>query len=412
MRLVRNWLFLAACGALCLPLAAEEPIPGDPPLPADAKILPAGPIIPDGTVKDSLGTVTVRPVPDANEPEPACFKQVAYLRDHHDDIMAISYLREIVTGQTTSLQDHSRAIIELADCLEDHHQDAEALCWLKVWMSQFSARPEMGAVSYRVGQLYSRMGLPDLARDAFYLTLAHTVNQAQVQDQNDLQNYTKLTTATLWLMATNEYQSGNWQRASELFARYRKEAPAATPISLENSSYLEADCYYQLHQIDKAAALYGDTLEQHPFNPLGPLARLRMYHLDLLQHHPEKARDEMQALVWTVRTAFPKDEAYWQKQTAQLLLALNAKDGNILPPLVQTSSHLPPQGKTWQDLISHYDALVGYQLGSAQGKNADAANSSLKTNDHHGLLEDQDLAAVSRYMDVLLPPPQPAGSTE
>ena len=143
---------------------------------------------------------------------------------------------------------------------------------------------------------------------------------------DDLRRYTELTVGTLWGLATNEYRSGQWDRAAELLARYRKECPTASPLSLEKSAFLQADCYYQLKQTDKATALYEQTLQQHPFNPLAPEARLRLYHLYVIQKQPEKARDELESLAWTVRTVWPQEETYWQKQTAQMLLASQQKE--------------------------------------------------------------------------------------
>jgi len=409
---MRRWLILTAFGLANLAsshLLAQNSSAA-PGLPADSEAQMPDAVKSPDSFRDSIGRVSIRPVPDVAEDEPLCFVRVEYLRKHNDYIMAISYLRELVTNGNLRSQYRARAILELADCLDHERQPAEALCWLKIWAELYPARPEFGAVAYRTGSLYSRMGLPDLARDAFYLALAHSVNDAQVHDAEDVQRYMRLTEGTLWAMAANEYENGQWARGAELFIRYRKEAMAASPLSLEKAAFLQADCYYQLKQVDKATSLYEETLKQHPFNPLAPEARLRLYHLYVLQKQPDKARDELEALAWTVRTVWPKDETFWQKQTAQLLLTLNQKDTAILPPLVKQSAQLSPQGKTWQETLNHYDALVSYEAGTTQATVGGKGNSSPNADALHGLPEEEDLLAMNRSLNQLLPTPRTAST--
>ncbi len=276
-------------------------------------------------------------------------------------------------------------------------------------MELYPSRPEIGAVAYRVGYMYTQMGFSDLARDAYYLALAHTINEGHVQSAEDLKRYTELTVGTLWGLATNEYHAGKWARAAELFARYRKECPTASPLSLEKAAFLQADCYYQLKQRDQAISLYEETLSAHPFNPLAPQSRLRLYHLYYVNKAPDKAREELEALAWTVRTVWPQDETYWQKQTAQLLLALNQKNEDVLPPLIQSSSHLSPEGKTWQEALNHYDALVSYQA-KANAIMDDNVDSSSKAEPRRALPEEVDLLNLNRSLDQLLPPARTASN--
>jgi hypothetical protein len=243
-----------------------------------------------------------------------------------------------------------------------------------------------------------------LARDAYYLSLAHAVNQGQMKNADDVAQYNRLTTATLWGMAANEYQAGQWSRAAELFARYRTEATAATPLSLEKAAFLQADCYYQGKQADDALKLYDETLTKHPFNPLAPQGRLRLYHLYVLKNAPEKAQGELEALIWTVRTAYPKDEAYWKSRTAEFLLAINQKNAEALPPLVRESAQLPPEGKSWQEALDHYDALVSYQVVKTHAIADSHANSFSKIGDQNTLEEENDLLAMNSRLNQVLPP--------
>ncbi len=410
---MRRWMILVGLGFASIPLFADD-APADstnaaPGVPSNLTSIPRVHLHVDGGVRDSLGSVAVHATNDVPEDVPPCFKQVDYLCQHNDPVAAISYLRKVVANGNVLPQDRARAILELADLLGATHQEAEALCWLKLWTDLFQARPEYGAVAYRIAALYSKMGLPGLARDAYYLALAQTINQGQVKGSNDLAYYARLTNATLWGMAANEYQSGQWARASELFQRYCKEATGASAISLEKATFLQADCYYQLKEGGKAMSLYEETLAKHPFNPLAPQARLRLYHLYMTKNEPGKAKEDLEALAWTVRTVWPKDEVYWQRQTAQLLLALNQKNVEVLPPLLQKSAQLPPEGKTWQDAISHYDALVGFQQ-AFKRKIMDTTGDSSKASDHPGLSEENDLLALGRDLNQVLPP-EKASST-
>lgn len=402
---MRRWFFLLACGLGCIPAYAQIAAP-DPeatmPIPLSAPLANRD----DGTIHDSIGLVSVRPLPDVIEAEPVYLQRVDYLRQHNDNITAISYLREIVNNVNILPQDRARVILELADCLSLQGEKAESLCWLKIWMQLYPTRPEFGAVAYRVGTQYMQMGLPDLARDAFYLALAHAVNQGEVKNANDVKEYTRLTEATLWGLAANEYQNGQWARAAQLFDRYRKEATTASSLSLEKAAFLQADCYYQLKLADKALPLYEQTLAQHPFNPLAPQARLRLYHLYLIKHESKPAEEDLEALVWTVRTVWPKEETYWQKQTAELLLALNQKDITVIPPLLQQSAQLPSQGKTWQDALNHYDTLVRYEAETTQASQDDPGASTGSAGAQHVLPEDEDLLAMDRSINQLPPAPR------
>jgi tetratricopeptide (TPR) repeat protein len=359
----------------------------------------------ESDIPDSIGALTVRPVPDPVEDEPPFMKEVQYLRDHNDSKMAVTYLQKVVVNASLPARYRAQAILELADALGESGQTADELCWLKIWMQMYPMRPEIGAVAYRMGTLYTRMGLSDLARDQFYLALSNAVNHGQVQGAADLQQYTRLTTGTLWALAQNEYQSGDWERAAELFDRYRHEAQSPPAGALARAEYLQADCYYQLRQNAQATTAYEAVLKEHPFHPLAPEARLRLYHLDMLAKQPKQAQAELEALVWTVRTVWPKDEAYWQKRTAELLLGLNRRNAAVLPPLVAKSSQLPAQDKAWQAELGHYDKLAKLEATILQSNMSASQPSSSPAGTTTGLAEQDDLLAMRQSIDALAPPP-------
>jgi tetratricopeptide (TPR) repeat protein len=404
MSFPRPWIILAALVLAGLPILAEDKnaAPADPNAVTDATRGAA-------SFSDTISS-PAKSTKDVNEGSTACFIHADYLRAHHDPYLAVSYLKEIATNSTVLPQDRARAIVELADTLQSQGNEAEALCWLKTWCALFPARREFAGVAYRIASFYDKLGMTDLARDAYYLSLAHAVNQGDMIGKDDLTYYSKLTAATLWGLADNEYEAGQWSRAAELFERFRNQATAATPFSIEKSEYLQADCYYQLKQADNAIKQYDSTLAQHPFNPLAPQARLRLYHLYVMKGLPGKAQAELESLIWTVRTVFPKDESYWQKETAQLLLAINQKNFDVLPPLVKESALLPSQGKTWQETINHYDALVSYQVVKTGGMPGRQTDSFSKIGDKNSLEEQRDLLVMNDRLNKVLPPVPPAAN--
>lgn len=412
-----RWMLPLAGGLACLPAIADglAKVPASPlsgafskaaaaysPSPAaSSDSAPAAPAQVDPESLDSVGALTLRPVPDPVEKLPAFLKHVDDLRQHDDEAMAADYLQNVVVNNPDLPErDRARAILELADSLQILHRRAERLCWLKIWMGLYSGRPETAAVAYRMGSIYTRMGLFNLARDSYYLALSYAINHGQVQDAADLAHYQRLTNGTLWALAQNEYQAGQWARGAELFDRYMREAAGASASSLEKAAYLQADCYYQLHQNDKAAVAYSGVLTKHPFYPFAPEAHLRLYHLDILAHKPEQAQAELQALVWTVRTVWPKQEPYWQKRAADLLLALNRTNGKTLPPLLARSARLQAQDKTWQGELDHYDKLAKFEAATMQTIHPQASASPAAA----GLREQDDLAAMQHSIDELAPP--------
>ncbi len=423
---MRGWHLLLALAAAVVSARADVSLapPPDPAVPVakhappPAKIAPPAAAQPpadsvpfrhdDSDIPDSIGAITVRPMPDAEEAEPAFMKQVDYFKEHHDPSMAISYLEKVVVNPDLSPHDRSEAILVLSDGLAAQQQVGNALCWLKIWMQLYPARPEVGAVAYRMGALYTRMGLSELARDSFYLALSNAVNHGQVQGAGDLQHYTRLTVGTLWALALNEYQAGAWARAAELFDRYEHEAQSPPLGTRARGLYLQADCYYQLHDRDKATAAYAQALKQHPYYELAPEAHLRLYHLDLMAKKPDRAQAELEELVWVVRTVWPAQEAYWQQRTATLLLALNHDNLETLPPLLKKSTLLGAQDKAWQADLGHYDRLASLiatipetmpSTPSPQPAGAAAP----------GLGEQEDLTAMSQSIAALAPPKISAG---
>ena len=181
-----------------------------------------------------------------------------------------------------------------------------------------------------------------------------------------------------------------------------REATTATPSHLEKAAFLQADCLYQLRKMEPATSAYELALQKHPFNPLAPSARLRLYHLYVMQNKPALAQGELQALIWSVRTAWPQDEAYWQEQTAETLLALNQHNTGVLPALVAKSNRLPAQDKSWQMQLAHYDRVASFRA-CLPPKTTDVFPPTVSSAPSFATAEQGDLANMQREIDELGP---------
>ncbi|MEI9998747.1 MAG: hypothetical protein WDO13_06035 [Verrucomicrobiota bacterium] len=65
---------------------------------------------------------------------------------------------------------------------------------------------------------------------------------------------------------------------------------------------------------------------------------------------------------------------------------------------------LPPQGKSWQDALNHYDALVSYEGGEDHSGAGLHADSFSKVGDQNSLEEENDLLAMNSQLYQVLPP--------
>jgi len=71
---------------------------------------------------------------------------------------------------------------------------------------------------------------------------------------------------------------------------------------------------------------------------------------------------------------------------------------------------LSPEGKTWQEALNHYDALVRYEAGTTQATMGGPVKSSSRNEAFHALPEEEDLLAMNRSLNQLLPPPRTAST--
>ena len=109
-----------------------------------------------------------------------------------------------------------------------------------------------------------------------------------------------------------------------------------------------------------------------------------------------------------MRSIWPKDEAYWQQRTAQLLLALNHDNLDALPPLLKKSAGLAGQDKAWQAELGHYDKLASLVATMPQDKSPTFTSTPIGAA-KGGMSEQDDLNAMSQSIQELAPPHISAG---
>ena len=114
---------------------------------------------------DASGALTIYNQPDSDKLTPF-LRQAEYLRTHRDTVMLISYLQQSLFDPDISDLDRSRGMIELADA-PSRGAPPGRCDGLAETLAATAPGPsgEAGAVAYRLGSLYTQMGLPSLARD-------------------------------------------------------------------------------------------------------------------------------------------------------------------------------------------------------------------------------------------------------
>ncbi len=355
---------------------------------------------PTPTLSTSAGTpdAETNPIPSPKPDElPVYLKQVQIMLNQHDLHMAISYLRSMVPSGILSDADRSRAIIELADSLVETGQDAEALVWLKTWIEQYPGRPEAGGIDFRIGCLYQRIHMYNLSRDAFYLALAATINHGSIKNPSDLHEYSLLSTDILWKLSEIEFQCGDFARADKLMGRYLLEADGASATSKERAEFIRADCSYQLHSLEEAKKRYEQCLSKYPFNPLALDARLRLYHVCILLKQTDEAREDLDALIWTVQTVWPNQESTWRKRVAEMLLAVHSNDPTLQQPMITALGKIVEKK---DEELAHYVRIRSLQF------DAIPTQSIPEVTDQTQIVrlkqDDQDLDKLSKTLDQIL----------
>jgi TolA-binding protein len=250
-------------------------------------------------------------------------------------------------------------------------KSSEAIVRLSAWLEQFPDRPEASNAYLTLGQCFREMQATYRAREAFYRTLTSAVAKAAKSDKVDLSTPQLLRKAATWEIAESEYQSANWERAEELFQRFREQNPESTELS-NTALYRQADCVYQLGDMAKSTEKYETALAVSPFHPFAPEAHLRLITLYGIADNPKKQSQALESFIWIVKNLHQDQSSYWQQRCAALLLdnlkSDPQKQSALLNELVtfQSSEELKGIFDYYKILLSRTENTI--QSISANGK--------------------------------------------
>ncbi len=236
-----------------------------------------------------------------------------------DHVMAVTLLDNLLQRRDLTKDTKARALFLRAMITLETGKQSEAIVRLSSWLEQFPERPEASNAYLILGQCFRDMQATYRAREAFYRTLTSAVAKAAKSDKTDLSTPQLLRKAATWEIAETEYQSANWERADELFQRFREQNPESTELS-NTALYRQADCAYQLGDMIKSTEKYQTALAVSPFHPFAPEAQLRLMTLFGLSENPKKQSQALESFIWLVRNLHQDQTTYWQQRCASLLL--------------------------------------------------------------------------------------------
>ncbi len=236
-----------------------------------------------------------------------------------DHVMAVTLLDNLLQRRDLTKDVKARALFLRAMITLETGKQSEAIVRLSSWLEQFPDRPEASNAYLILGQCFRDMQATYRAREAFYRTLTSAVAKAAKSDKVDLSTPQLLRKAATWEIAETEYQSANWERADELFQRFREQNPESTELS-NTALYRQADCSYQLGDLLKSTEKYQTALAVSPFHPFAPEAQLRLITLFGLAENPKKQSQALESFIWLIRNLHQDQTGYWQQRCASLLL--------------------------------------------------------------------------------------------
>lgn len=288
----------------------------------------------------------------ANDPVEA----VAEFVRRKDHVMALTLLDNLLQRKDLTNDVRARALLLRARISLETGKSSEAIVRYSAWIEQFPDRPETSNAYLTLGQLFREMQATYRAREAFYRTLTSAVAKAAKSNKTDLSTPQLLRKAATWEIAETEYQSANWERADELFQRFRDQNPDS--IELTNTAlYRQADCAYQQGIMEKATERYSTAISVSPFHPFAPEAHLRLISLYGLANNHRKQSESLESFIWLVKNLHKDQANYWQQRCASLLLENLKNDPQQQSELLaELMSHEPSQ--ELKGIFEYYQVLL------------------------------------------------------
>lgn len=232
---------------------------------------------------------------------------------------AENVVQGIIDNENSSQDDLASANLMLADIARIQHKDSKALVILNKWTNTFPAHPLLPKVNFTLGQIYRNMHSYDRAREYFYRALSSDVAMAVRSENGGSSLDLRLSQAAKWELAETEFQAENWDRSYELFQRFKVQNPEAEELC-QAASYRQADCLYCLNKTPDAIKAYERILATASFHPFAPEAWLKLITLYGRAGQMRQKGKALETFIWLIHNSYPKQEAYWQRRCASILI--------------------------------------------------------------------------------------------
>jgi tetratricopeptide (TPR) repeat protein len=299
-------------------------------------------------------------------PEPIVLSIIRKSLARQDYYSAREQIASFLAVEQKDRQSRAEAIFWAAYTELRLKQPAACIVQLNRWLTLFADLPDTPRVHFLLGQAYREMGAYDRAKDSFYKTMSSSVARIANHAEVGLRSTMRLTVAAGWELAETEYQAKNWQRASELFLRFREQNPQFEWLT-QTALYREADCAYQQAQGEEALQKYQTALSVGPFHEFAPEGWWRILSLQTLRGGREDQKQALQALIWSVQELCPEQTEYWQQRCAAVILSTMPADGKGRTDVLQ---QLQPYAGDfgWKNLFQFQERLLYLSQGEAVPK--------------------------------------------
>ncbi|MDE1169951.1 MAG: tetratricopeptide repeat protein [Verrucomicrobium sp.] len=285
--------------------------------------------------------------------------QAHKLYDRSDYDLAKAVLDKLITRPGVERPVLAEAIFWRARIAQQTDQLTDAVVWYQRYLTEFSDQIDAAPAAFQLGETYKQLGAYDRARDAFYKTLTFAINRASSLTLDDFSISVRISQAATWELAETEYLASNWQRADELYERFKKQNPSLEKL-VATASYRQGDISFQLRQPKEAIARYESALALAPFHPFATEAWLRLVSLYGMTNQPQKQKEALQSFIWLVDTLDKDNQLYWQRRCADQLLSEYKGHLKDQIPLLETI-YKSQNNPGWARMLDFYLSLLARQ---------------------------------------------------
>ena len=321
-----------------------------------------------------LGAVAALPLPlraDDNDFNPGIatpneiLAQAHRCADRGDYALAIDLINRFLRIPGVERPALAEGVFLRAKIAQKIDEPTAALVWYRRYLSEFPDQIDAPRAMFQSGELYKQLGAYDRAREAYYKTLSFAINKASSLEKDDFSSSLRLSQAATWELAETEYLAANWERADELYERFKKQNPSLDKL-IQTSNFRQADIAFQLHKTDAAISKYENALSIAPFHPFAAESWLRLVTLYGQTKQKDKQNAALQSFIWLVNTLEKDDQLYWQRRCADQLLT--EYKGNLLDQTDLLETILKNKDNpAWAKMLDFYLSLLDRQAADPSG---------------------------------------------